>query len=433
MRRLTALLILIATWTEAVWAERRFPLPQFTDHALPQTAYPLPGSGWLLSLDYLALLLALVLATYLSLVRRSRVGLFALTLVSLAYFGFYRHGCICAVGAIQNVAQSLGDHGYALPLSAAIFFLLPLIFALFVGRVFCAAVCPLGAAQEVVLVKPVKIPVWLEHALGLIPFIYLGVAVLYAATGASYLICQYDPFVAFFRMSGSTTMLLAGGLLLVIAMFVGRVYCRVLCPYSALLRLVAPFAYWRVSVTPRECVQCRLCEDACPFGAINPPTPSSLRTPRLDGKRRLALLLLLLPLLVAGGAWLGYRGSAQLAAWHPTVRLATRVLLEDEGRVTGTTTESVAFRAQGVPTVALYQQALTLREQFRWGGLLLGAWIGLVLGGKLIALSIRRRQDSYEADPGRCLACGRCYRYCPVGRHAPARDDSSRLTVTEHI
>ena len=46
------------------------------------------------------------------------------------------------------------------------FFLLPLIFALFAGRVFCAAVCPLGAAQDIVLLRPIKVPNWLAHCLG---------------------------------------------------------------------------------------------------------------------------------------------------------------------------------------------------------------------------------------------------------------------------
>ena len=48
------------------------------------------------------------------------------------------------------------------------------------------------------------------------------------------------------------------------------------------------------------------------------------------------------------------------------------------------------------------------------GGRLFGAWMGLVVGGMLIHLTLRRRRDDYEADRGACLACGRCYDYCPV-------------------
>ncbi len=90
------------------------------------------------------LVLALELATYFIYRKRSRGWVFALTIGCLAYFGFYRQGCICAIGAIQNVALTIFDHDYALPLTALLFFVLPLVFSLFFGRVFCSGVCPLG-------------------------------------------------------------------------------------------------------------------------------------------------------------------------------------------------------------------------------------------------------------------------------------------------
>ena len=41
---------------------------------------------------------------------------------------------------------------------------------------------------------------------------------------------------------------------------------------GVLLRLVSPLAKWKVHVTPRECIDCKLCETACPYGQINRPT-----------------------------------------------------------------------------------------------------------------------------------------------------------------
>jgi NosR/NirI family nitrous oxide reductase transcriptional regulator len=48
--------------------------------------------------------------------------------------------------------------------------------------------------------------------------------------------------------------------------------------------------------------------------------------------------------------------------------------------------------------------------------MLFGGFVGLVVAGKLIGLTVRRSRKDYEADQGRCLACGRCFDYCPVGR-----------------
>ncbi|MHC4407171.1 MAG: hypothetical protein ACYTG0_46760, partial [Planctomycetota bacterium] len=40
-------------------------------------------------------------------------------------------------------------------------------------------------------------------------------------------------------------------------------------------------------------------------------------------------------------------------------------------------------------------------------------WIGLVIGVKMIHLSIRRRRIDYEPDRAGCVSCGRCFWYCP--------------------
>ncbi len=75
----------------------------------------------------------------------------------------------------------------------------------FSGRSFCASVCPLGAVQELVAVRPVQVPTWIDHALGLLAYVYLGAAVLFAATGTAWIICRYDPFVGLFRLSSSAS------------------------------------------------------------------------------------------------------------------------------------------------------------------------------------------------------------------------------------
>jgi hypothetical protein len=169
-------------------------------------------------LDVAVLAGSLALATWLVYKRRSRKGLMALSIFSMLYFGFWRKGCVCAIGSLQNVSLALCDRSYAVPLGVVAFFILPLVVALFAGRSFCAGVCPHGALQDLVLLKPVKVPPWLEQALSVLPFIYLGAGVLFAATGSAFIICQYDPFVPIFRLSGRTLMVLSGAALLLRAM-----------------------------------------------------------------------------------------------------------------------------------------------------------------------------------------------------------------------
>ena len=192
-------------------AQFRFPPPQFeTGHQLPVTQMPVPrGPGWEY-VDLAVLVGALGLATWLIYRKRSRKGVAGLSIFSLLYFGFIRKGCICSIGSVQNVALGLFDSRYAVPFTALAFFLLPLGFALFSGRSFCAGVCPHGALQDLVLLRPLRVPPWLESGLSILPFIYLGAGVLFAATGSAFLICQYDPFVPLFRMNGRRSWLPRG-------------------------------------------------------------------------------------------------------------------------------------------------------------------------------------------------------------------------------
>ena len=233
-------------------AAQRFPPPEFTEtgHKLPGFLAPLPRGPWMEYLDVIVLLMALALAAWLALRGRSRRGLVVLGIFSVLYFGFWRKGCICSIGSIQNIAQGLADSSFGVPASVLAYGLAPLVFALLFGRVFCSSVCPHGALQDLMLIKPVKVPVWLEHGLRLIPYVYLGLAMIFAATGGGYIICQYDPFVTIFRLSGSTLMVSCGIGLLVLGMFVGRPYCRFLCPYGVLLGMASNVAKWRVRITP---------------------------------------------------------------------------------------------------------------------------------------------------------------------------------------
>lgn len=431
MRRLlTILAILVLALSAAAQASERFALPQFKGgYTPPAPTTPAPRTDVWQYIDVAALAAALAAASYLAIRVRSRRALWVLMAASLAYFGFWRGGCVCSIGAIQNVALGLSDSGYAVPLSVIAFFLLPLVTALFVGRTFCAAVCPLGAIQDMVSVKPLSVPAPLEHALGLVPYVYLGAGVLFAATGAAFIICEYDPFVSIFRLlplgrpaatmdavGGSTTMLLVGAAFLLVGLFIGRPYCRWLCPYGAILKLLSRASKWRVTITPEECIRCRLCENACPFGAIRRPTTDEPRPDRLIDRRRLVLLLVLVPALLAGGGALGWLAGPALSRMHFTVRVAERVRLEETGQAQGTVDMSDAFYGTRRPREELYAEARTVQARFGWGGAALGVWVGLVIGIKLVHLSVRRTRTDFEPDRATCVSCGRCFAYCPIER-----------------
>ncbi len=412
---LLLLLAILIPWSDVLGAER-FPPPEFEPgtYVMPATTTP-PARIHLMEYVDMALLLgSLSLASYLVLVKRLRKQILWLMAFSLLYFGFVRKGCVCPVGSTQDVALALFNDGYRVPLSIVVFFLAPLIFTLFFGRTFCAAVCPLGAMQDIVLWRPVKVRPWVEQALGVIPFIYLGAAVLFAATGTAFIICEYDPFVSFFRRSGSFKMLSIGAGFLVAGMFLGRPYCRFLCPYGALLGILSRFSRWNVTLTPTDCIRCQICDNACPYGAIAEPAEAAAQASSPPpSKARLAALILLVPLLIGGGGWLGNRLGIPFSRMHPTVTLAEQVISEDAGKIKEPTDASKAFRQTGKPVQELFADALRIRQRFDFASLLLGGFVGLVIGVKLLSIQLPRKREIFEPDPSNCLACGRCYSYCP--------------------
>ena len=226
--------------------------------------------GWVQYLDVGLLLVALSLASWFILKLRSRKLIVWLSLACLGYFGFFRHGCICPVGSFQNIARGLCDSSYYVSIPVVATFTLPLVFALLFGRVFCGAVCPLGVMQDLVLVRNVRLPRSLQRGLGVLRYVLLGAGVLFAATGAGFIICQYDPFVPFFRMAGPLSIFALGTGVMLLSTFIGRPFCRFVCPYGVLLSLLSRVSWKAPTITPAECIVCRLCEDACPYDAIEP-------------------------------------------------------------------------------------------------------------------------------------------------------------------
>jgi polyferredoxin len=240
-------------------------------YVTPEVQHPRPRSALWQTIDVTLLGLAMALAAWLALWRRSRAWLVLLTAACVAYFGFYREGCICAIGSIQNVTVAIVDPAHAVPYYVIAIFVLPLAAALFFGRVFCAGVCPLGAIQELVVLRPVKVPPKLDRALGWLKWVYLVLAVVFAALPVAhrdFVICRFDPFVGLFRFTGAAWLLIVGAVFVIGGIFIGRPYCRWLCPYGALLSVFSRYAWRSFSITPDRELDCGLCNDACPYGAI---------------------------------------------------------------------------------------------------------------------------------------------------------------------
>ena len=88
--------------------EARFPKPDFTSgYQYPDIEHGVPLE-WLWNVVDIVLLIALMgVVVWAAYKRRSRSVILGVSVVSVAYFGFFRSGCVCSVGSIQNVVLAL--------------------------------------------------------------------------------------------------------------------------------------------------------------------------------------------------------------------------------------------------------------------------------------------------------------------------------------
>ena len=241
----------------------------------------------------LAALAGLLLAAGLLSIRHKQKWIFtALSVTGLLYFGLFRGGCICPVGATTNFFMGLAAPEMIGKTVAALF-LMPLVAAFFFGRVFCTSVCPLGAIQHLIGRKKGNclIPRRINQVLQLIPFVLLAATAWGALRSGIFLACKLDVYKPIFftghawfgqlsdLIDGTLTeshLILAGNLVgwltlaavLMFGIIVPRPFCRFACPYSVLLGFFSKIGLRRRQINSESCFACIQCTKTCPVQAI---------------------------------------------------------------------------------------------------------------------------------------------------------------------
>lgn len=408
------LLIIASLYSLQGMCEARFPKPDFTSgYQYPEIFHGVPMENLWNVLDIVLLIGMMSAVVWAAYKKRSRTVIYSTSIVSVLYFGFFRSGCVCSVGSIQNVILALTDPTYHLPWYVLLLFLLPIVFALLFGRVFCSGVCPLGALQELVNVRNFRLSRAVSATLSVIPWIYLAFTILYAATRSQFLICKFDPFVGIFRLGGELGMIIFGISLLVLSVFVGRPFCQFLCPYGALLSVFSSLSWKKLEITNKTCINCALCDKSCPVDAIRSPQSSKMKEARTTGVKRILMFAVLLPLFTIAGSFLVGQNSDALSRAHKSVYLYELIQAKEANPEMEEPLEVETFNALGRNVDELKAEVDVIKEKYSFYSYLIGALIGFVIGFKLVKLSLKRSRKTYEIDSARCTMCGKCFNYCP--------------------
>jgi len=153
--------------------------------------------------------------------------------------------------------------------------------ALLFRKAFCGWICPVGTLSSLLQAAGQRLNValrpsrWIALPLSSIKYLVLGFFLYFIffsmspSQVKSFLISPYN-IVADIKMLNffihpRTTTLAVLACLAILSVFIGNFWCKYLCPYGALLGLVACVSLFQIKRNEKACLNCKKCEKACPM------------------------------------------------------------------------------------------------------------------------------------------------------------------------
>lgn len=152
--------------------------------------------------------------------------------------------------------------GVPVPLAGAVLFVFVALSFAF-GRVFCGYVCPIGTVQELLYLLPGKKLKITNKTITTAFRIGFLIAFIVLAAGFSIGLLRYLGLKDFFDLNTGAVFFWAFLAIVVISVLVYRPFCRLGCPYGALLSLAAIKGRFKLRRN-ENCINCKKCGEACP-------------------------------------------------------------------------------------------------------------------------------------------------------------------------
>ena len=157
------------------------------------------------------------------------------------------------------------------------FFVLFLLMAIVGNKIICGWACPFGAIQELFYRLPIlgrvkkhKIPFRLSNAIRATLFVVMLV-LLFGIVGNRKGFVVYhslNPFNLFNWDFDEAAILVTIIATLILALFVYRPFCQLICPFGLISWLAEKVSFMRVRIDSKKCVKCGLCATACPLESM---------------------------------------------------------------------------------------------------------------------------------------------------------------------
>ena len=180
-------------------------------------------------------------------------------------------------------------------LSSVLLLVAAVVTALVFRRAFCGRICPLGYLQELfgglgrrIFGRRFTMPETLDRPARYLKYGVLALILYFTWRTGEMVIRSYDPWVAYNRLTSAelfTENAIALVVLVVVlvvvllgSLFYDRFYCKSACPMGAFLGLISRSSVFKVRRDAEDCIDCKLCDRACPVN-VQVSTIGSMTSP----------------------------------------------------------------------------------------------------------------------------------------------------------
>lgn len=217
-----------------------------------------------------------------------RITRVALAILFFAGVNFYLVSGLLSLGWVEHIQiiPAIMAHGLTVVALWA-------VLTLFLGRVYCSTVCPLGTVQDFFARLPrifKRMDYHYSRPLNLLRYFFLVITAVIFAGHLYFLLVPLDPYTAYVYAArpiieflfGDGRPLLAGtsligstvGVAVVLGAGLtaaknGRTVCNTVCPVGAALSVVSRRPYMVIDINTDRCIHCRKCEEACKSHCID--------------------------------------------------------------------------------------------------------------------------------------------------------------------
>ena len=156
--------------------------------------------------------------------------------------------------------------GGPIPLAIAMLVLF-IVVAFVFGRIFCGYVCPIGTLQELVYLLPGKKFKVTNKVIPIAFRLIFSLAFVILAAGFSIGLLKYLGVKDFFYLNTGAVFFWVFLAIVLISALVYRPFCRLACPYGALLSLAVIKGRFKLRRN-ENCINCKKCREACPTNEV---------------------------------------------------------------------------------------------------------------------------------------------------------------------